>query len=660
MDGWRDRERALRARGHEVSLLSAATWPEAGGVVALEPRPGEDVAAVRTIGRHPALFGYDPRPIWRALGESWDVLDIHEEPYAVATAEVLLLRWLRRNPVPYVVYSAQNIDKVYPFPVRWWERRILRGASGASVCNADAGRILVRKGLSGRPHVISLGVDPARFAPAAGAPDDGSTGPGQASTGIRVGYAGRLEWRKGVGVLLHAAAADPALHVDLVGSGPDEHALRALASRLDLTARVHFLGARSEADLPAFYHSIDVLAVPSLDTARWREQFGRVVVEAMACGTPVVSSDAGALPDVVGDAGIVVGQDDADALAAALVTATTDPSVRAGLVAAGLKRSSSAAWSTVAAAYEDLYEQAVAAGRGARGIPGVEVVVVAYGRADLVASCLAPLRQTTVTVVDNSSDRQVRASTDAAGARYLDPGFNGGFAAGVNVGLADRLVPGADVLLLNPDAVIDEPSIAALQRALRAQPDLASVGPAQVDGTGAAGRVGWPFPGPLRSWVDAIGLGRVADRPAYVIGSVLLLRAEAIDQVGGFDESFFLYAEETDWALRAARLGWRHEVVPEVTAVHLGAATSPDAGRRAAQFHASQERYLRKHHGPLGWQVARLGVLAGSIARCAALRGTRRGAARERVVLYTRGPERALRARSLGRPAAARSDAVTS
>ena len=75
-----------------------------------------------TWGRHPALFVYDPRPLWRALGEAYDVIDVHEEPFALATAEVLLLRWLRRNRAPVVLYTAQNLHKRYPPPFRWLER----------------------------------------------------------------------------------------------------------------------------------------------------------------------------------------------------------------------------------------------------------------------------------------------------------------------------------------------------------------------------------------------------------------------------------------------------------------------------------------------------------------------------------------------------------
>ena len=128
---------------------------------------------------------------------------------------------------------------------------------------------------------------------------------------------------------------------------------------------------------------------------------------------------------------------------------------------------------------------------------------------------------------------------------------------------------------------------------------------------------------------------------------MLLLRAVALAQVGGFDESFFLYAEETDWARRAADLGWRHAVVPEVSAQHLGGATSSDSTLRETFFHASQERYHRKHFGTAGWQVTRAAVILGSAARALLLRGDRSDAARDRVRRYISGP---LRLESTVRP----------
>ncbi|NUT57308.1 MAG: glycosyltransferase family 4 protein, partial [Agromyces sp.] len=302
VDEWRGRERALTALGVDVSLVSARRWPEGGAVVALEPRVGETVTGVPTIGRHPALFLYDPRPIWRALGERWDVIDIHEEPFALATAEILLLRAMRRRRPPTVLYTAQNLRKRYPVPFRWFERFALRTASGISACNAEAARIVEEKGFAGRARVIPLGIDLQRFRSDAAAPALAGPAPDAEVRPVTVGFVGRLVPEKGADVLLDALTRDPRLRARIVGAGPAEPALRARAVELEVADRVEFTGPIDPDDIEDFYRSLDVLAVPSLPTPTWTEQFGRVAVEAMASGVPVVSSDAGALPAVVGGA----------------------------------------------------------------------------------------------------------------------------------------------------------------------------------------------------------------------------------------------------------------------------------------------------------------------------------------------------------------------
>jgi glycosyltransferase involved in cell wall biosynthesis/GT2 family glycosyltransferase len=643
---WRGREAALRDRGMTVRTLSARRWEEGGRDVDLEPQPGEDVVGVRTLGRHPNVFLYDPRPVWRALGEDWDVLDLHEEPAALATAEVLLLRALRRSRVPYVLYSAQNLAKRYPPPFRWWERWALRHAGAVSVCNSEAGDVLRAKGLTAPAHVIGLGVEPPEGA--GSTQDAGVVG---AAAPARTGYVGRLlAPHKGLDVLLDAAEADPRLHVAIAGAGPHEAALRRRAAGPALAGRVTFHGHLAGADLAAFYRTLGVLAVPSVPAPGWLEQFGRVAVEAMAAGVPVVASDSGALRDVVGGAGVLVPPGDAAALARALAEVLDDPERAAALSAAGRARAAEYTWGAVAERYEALYRAALGAARaagaaggsvGGGGAGGLEVVVVAYGAAGLLERALAPLAGALpVTVVDNSGDPEVRRVALAAGARYLDPGANLGFGAAVNRALADPLVPGADVLLLNPDARIDVAGVHALHARLRAGADLAAVGPAQVDEDGRPARVLWPYPTPGGAWRQALGLGVPQTADGFVIGSVLLLRAEALAAVGGFDEAYFLYSEETDWQRRARRAGWRSAVVPEVVARHVGAGTSADPTRRDTHFHAGQERYLRTHHGTAGWSVARAAVLLGGVPR-AVLPGERGAAARLRVRLYLRGPLRA-------------------
>jgi glycosyltransferase involved in cell wall biosynthesis len=302
---------------------------------------------VKTVGRHPNLFLYDPRPLWRLLGSGrWDLLDMHEEPFGLAVAEVLLIRRLRAPGVPFVVSSAQNIDKRYPPPFRWFERWALAGAAGAYTCNREAGRILRRKGMSGDLALLPLGVDVQRFCPVPRPPPHDT---------LRVGFVGRLIRHKGVDVLLEAAALDGRIVVEVFGAGPESSSLVDRAGRLGVIDRVTFHGYVDEATLPDAYHRFDVLAVPSVPLPGWVEQFGRVVVEAQSSGVPVVASASGALPDVVGDDGLLVPPNDPASLRAALSRFLDEPGLWERLRERGVAGSARYSWSSVARDQMELY-----------------------------------------------------------------------------------------------------------------------------------------------------------------------------------------------------------------------------------------------------------------------------------------------------------------
>jgi GT2 family glycosyltransferase/glycosyltransferase involved in cell wall biosynthesis len=276
---------------------------------------------------------------------------------------------------------------------------------------------------------------------------------------------------------------------------------------------------------------------------------------------------------------------------------------------------------------------------------GLVVVIVAYGVPDLLRECLAGLEGKYRTiVVDNSSSAAVRDIVNERGASYIDPGRNLGFSAGVNRALGELDLRNTDVLLLNPDSTIDPVAIDGLRARLAGGGRLACVAPSQRRrGSAVEERVGWPFPTPLGAWIEAIGLGALRRRHGFAIGAVLLFRGEALVEVGGFDERFFLYAEETDWQRRARRLGWGTAICREIWATHIGAASDADAHRRELRFHTGAERYVRKYHGRLGWTSYRLANIAGATARAIALRGERRRAAAGRAWIYMRGPDRVAR-----------------
>lgn len=275
--------------------------------------------------------------------------------------------------------------------------------------------------------------------------------------------------------------------------------------------------------------------------------------------------------------------------------------------------------------------------------PDLHVLVVAYGNADDLAVCLAGLAGCApVTVVDNSSSPECRTVVERVDGRYIDPGRNLGFASGVNAGLEAIGHPMPDVLLLNPDAVIQPEAVAALHHRLRASSMTAAASPALVGMDGMPQRVCWPFPSPARMWLEAVGLGRLGARSGFLVGAILLLRGEAIAEVGSFDERFFLYAEETDWQRRAIEAGWDVLYCPEVVGTHRGAGTSTDPVLREARFHCGAETFIRKWHGNRGWHIYRGAALAGALLRCARLDSMQRLEARRRVELYVRGPCRSL------------------
>jgi glycosyltransferase involved in cell wall biosynthesis len=107
---------------------------------------------------------------------------------------------------------------------------------------------------------------------------------------------------------------------------------------LGVQARVCFAGRIDSSAMPAFYRDLDLFILPSRTTPGWKEQFGRVLIEAMACGVPVIGSDSGEIPHVIDGAGLTFPEGDRVALTAHLQRLSDDSSARAKLAAAGRRR----------------------------------------------------------------------------------------------------------------------------------------------------------------------------------------------------------------------------------------------------------------------------------------------------------------------------------
>jgi len=257
-----------------------------------------------------------------------ELVHVDEEPYNLATLQALLLA--RRAGARTLFFSWQNLYRRYPFPFRLVERACYALADAAIAGSEGACEVLRRKGFAKPIAIIpQFGVDPDLFSPQ----------PWAEQRPFTIGYLGRLVPAKGLDTLLEAAAGlEGDFRLRLVGSGEYRSQLEEKAARLGLTARVQFVPSVPSAEVPAQLHQLDVLVLPSLTTERWKEQFGRVLVEAMACEVAVVGSDSGEIPHVIGEAGVVFPEGKVHDLRVALQRLADDVAWRRRLAQAGRQR----------------------------------------------------------------------------------------------------------------------------------------------------------------------------------------------------------------------------------------------------------------------------------------------------------------------------------
>ncbi|MCA0457876.1 MAG: glycosyltransferase family 4 protein [Chloroflexi bacterium] len=260
-----------------------------------------------------------------------DIIHIDEEPYNAAAWQALYEA--RRVRAKSLFFSWQNIKRGYPPPFSWGERWVLRNVDTALAGTESAAQVWREKGYTKPMAVVpQFGTDPTLFTPAI-------KGNNRDARPFTIGYVGRLVEEKGIHLLLQAVAGLTGdWKLRLIGSGPYKGELMALAERLGIGARIEWVEWVASTEMPAQYHLLDVLVIPSLTRPNWKEQFGRVITEAMSSGVPVVGSDSGAIPNIIGEAGLVVPEGNTDALREALDSVRCKPDLRARLAEAGRER----------------------------------------------------------------------------------------------------------------------------------------------------------------------------------------------------------------------------------------------------------------------------------------------------------------------------------
>jgi glycosyltransferase involved in cell wall biosynthesis len=307
----------------EIDIVAPSNWrDEYGRLCALERWPrfhgrliGIPVRRSGSIILH--AYRQSFAPLIRKLNP--DVIYVHHEAYAVATAQVYWgNRFAGRRPIGF--YSAQNILKRYPIPFRWSENWVYRQSDFALPCSSSVEEVLRAKGFAGPSTVLSLPIDTSTYYARNDAAELRAKLVGDCE--FLLGYVGRLTREKGLATLIEALARIKNLNwrLAIVGSGSMEPEMRRLAEAKGISDRLNFVGFVPHLQAPPYLSAFDALVLPSETQSNWREQFGRVLLEAMACGTPVIGSDSGEIPILIRSTGggLIFAERDVDDLAGQL------------------------------------------------------------------------------------------------------------------------------------------------------------------------------------------------------------------------------------------------------------------------------------------------------------------------------------------------------
>ncbi|BAM86488.1 putative glycosyl transferase, group 1 [Bradyrhizobium oligotrophicum S58] len=234
-----------------------------------------------------------------------DVIHLWEEPWSVVALQAQMLR----GRAALVLEVDQNILKRLPPPFEAIRKFVLGRTDNILSRSPDATDVVRARGYKGPVTPIGYGVDLATFKPA----DELTIR--DADAPLRLGYVGRLVVEKGLDDALEALARSrSAVSLSIMGEGPHAADLRRRVLELGLGDRVDIQGWASPAAVASFLRRLDALLLLTRTTSAVREQFGRVIIEAQACGIPVIGSTCGAIPDVVGDGGWIVPEQDPERL----------------------------------------------------------------------------------------------------------------------------------------------------------------------------------------------------------------------------------------------------------------------------------------------------------------------------------------------------------
>jgi glycosyltransferase involved in cell wall biosynthesis len=362
-----------RRLAHEMAVAGEGEWEVTAAApyaldgdlrrITLEPIAGEACRVVPLTvrrGRIPHLRAFGG--LGPLLREPWDLIHCWEEPYVWAGWQIA--RGAPRSAY-FVFATFQNMSKQYPPPFSWMERSVLRRADGwIGFGQTVHDALIARPGYEQLPwRVITPGVDVARFTRDTDARRRVREQYGWDDSMPVVGFVGRFVRQKGVRLLI-AALKEVTVpwRALFVGGGPELRAVQSFAAAYP--GRVAIATDVPHDAVPGYLNAMDVMAAPSETTTAWREQFGRMLIEAMACGVAVVASDSGEIPHVVKYAAVVLPEQDVAAWTDGLTRLLSNRGARADLAYKGRERAQlEFAWPRIAGRHLEFFDELTASGR---------------------------------------------------------------------------------------------------------------------------------------------------------------------------------------------------------------------------------------------------------------------------------------------------------
>lgn len=614
----------------------------------LPERPGLTVHAVddRFLRRGRETWRVVPglRRIVRSVDP--DLLHLTTEPWSIATIQALA------TGRPTVVHGAETLFRsgtraeilIRSVLCRWNLPRL----AGYVGWNSMAIAMARREGLpTTTPTAVAPAEvpDPAAFATARSQRGEFRAAAGWSDSDLVVGFVGRYVPEKGLGWLVDAfgLVSDPTLRLACFGDGPERTVLEEASAGSDGRIRDH--GPVPFASIPTLMASLDLLVVPSETTDEWVEQFGRVAVEAMLADTPVVSSDSGALPEVLADAAWIVPEGDRKALARALDGLAADPWRRRELATRGRHRASSAfAPALLAGRLASFWRRIAGAAptephapppatsapsmTPARTTPVIAVLMASHDRVTTTLRCLGSLRAQTITDVrievflvdDGSTDGTTAAVAERFPEVHVVEGSGDLYWSGamrIAQTEARRIAP--DFLLwLNDDVDLDADAIERLLAAHRQLVDRDEAASIVVGGVADPTTSRTSYAGVVRpdrrrpTRFELLEPTDALQRCDSMNGNLVLVPELVFRRVEGFDGSYRHAMSDFDFGLRATAQGCAVWLAPGTFGTcakdHSDSPWSnPDLGLvRASRILVSTKglpprdwlRFTRRHAGP--------------------------------------------------------------